>query len=261
MTNPFMSVENKKLLWDIMRDTDVFASTIVSSSKQKVIDTFESQISHTAATNPSDTFPLTELNKRFLANILKALKEMEHTPTSLSESSTTDMQLRATQFEERLKRKQGEFYKSDIPPAPKISFADKEDTPLDIESELHKIQATRSNDTDKVTFTTNKNWDFSSVKPSDDSTVAPHLTIDHASNVQSQADMVLNKKVSWTDDKPDSRIATFMTKLKDKKTDVDSHLLSQIKSDLQEIKQIQQQILDAITIKSTDEFVPSSLTI
>jgi len=198
------------------------------------------------------SLPLTELNKRFLSSMLQSLGKPNGRPSS------DGMQQRESLFEERLKKKQSEFYKSDVPPAPKMSFADEEDMPLDVESELQKIQSTRSNDMNQVTFTTNDNWDFSAVKPSGETSATPHLTIDHASDARSRADLVLNKKVSWTDEEQDSHVATFITRLKDKKADVDSRLLSEIKSDLQEIKQMQLKILSTMTARSTKEDAPGA---
>jgi len=239
----FVSTANKKILWDVVRDTDAFANAAASSGKPKVVELFEHQISHVANSTTPGSLPLTELNKRFLSSMLQSLGKPNGRPSS------DGMQQRESLFEERLKKKQSEFYKSDVPPAPKMSFADEEDMPLDVESELQKIQSTRSNDMNQVTFT---------VKPSGETSATPHLTIDHASDARSRADLVLNKKVSWTDEEQDSHVATFITRLKDKKADVDSRLLSEIKSDLQEIKQMQLKILSTMTARSTKEDAPGA---
>ena len=266
MNVDFTSNVNKTLLWDLIKDTEIFIKLASVSKREHIIDIFETQISDIAGATNFQTTPLTELNKQFLNNMIVTLQRqiVESVPSQpLSKETKADMQQqRASLFEQRLKKKQDEFYKHTAPPPPKLSFKDEDEIPIDVTANLERMQMSRVEDMEKVTFTTNQNWDFSSMKSEEVagidnmSTSTPQLKIDHASNISSPVDAVINKKVSWSDNGEGDNLSNFMERLKQKKEDVNSTLLGQIKTDLQEIKNIQYQILKRMTkediMKSTE---------
>ena len=251
MNNGFTSNVNKTLLWDLLKDTTVFINVASVSKREYIIEIFEAQIFEVAGSTDSQTTPLTELNKQFLNNMIMTLQQRIVKPASaqpLSKETKADMQQqRASLFEERLKKKQNEFYKPTVPPPPKITFKDDDDAPIDVSAHLERMQMSRAEDMEKVTFTQNPNWDFSSMKPQQPDTepdTRPQLKIDHSSDISSPIDAVINKKVSWSDNEESDNLNNFMDRLKQKKEEINSTLLGQIKSDLQEIKNIQYKILE-----------------
>ena len=274
MNSGFTSTSNKTLLWDVLKDTPVFINMASLTDKQEIIKIFETEIAEVAGSVNSQSLPLTELNKRFLNNIITTLKKPVHgestsqsTSQALSQDTKSDMQQqRASLFEARLKKKQDEFYKPSVPPPPRITFKDEDDSPLDVSAHLEQMQMSRVADLEQVTFTTNQNWDFSSMKP--DQTVteaapplspspAPQLKIDHASDIVSPVDAVINKKVSWDDKAGGGNLNNFMDRLKQKKDEVNATLLGQIRTDLQEIKTIQYKILERMTHREAGKTMES----
>jgi len=253
MNNDFTSNINKTLLWDLLKDTTVFMNVASVSKREYIIKIFEAQISEVASSTDSQTIPLTEMNKQFLNSMIMALQQQlvkPVPPESLSKETKADMQQqRASLFENRLKKKQDEFYKPTVPPPPKITFKDDDDSPIDVSAHLERMQMSRAEDMETVTFTTNDNWDFSSMKSQKSDTdveTRPQLKIDHSSDISDSTDSidsVLNKKVSWSDNGENGNLNNFMDRLKQKKEEINSTLLGQIKSDLQEIKNIQYKIL------------------
>jgi hypothetical protein len=261
MNTDFTSNVNKTLLWDLIKDTKIFINVASVSKREYIIDIFEAQISNIADSTNAQASPLTELNKQFLNNMIVTLQQQiaESVPSQpLSKETKADMQQqRASLFEERLKKKQNEFYKHTAPPPPKLSFKDEDEIPIDVSADLERMQMSRVADMEKVTFTTNQNWDFSSMKSEEvvgigaESMTTPQLKIDHASNISSPVDAVINKKVSWSNNEGSDNLSNFVERLKQKKEDVNSTLLGQIKSDLREIKNIQYKILDIMTKQDT----------
>ena len=259
MNNGFDSSANKTLLWDLLKDTAVFTNVASVSKREHIIDIFEAQISETLGGPDSRGTPLTELNKQFLNSMITRLQQRitQSAPAqSMSKETKADMQQqRASLFEERLKKKQDEFYRSAAPEPPKITFKDEDDTPIDVSAHLERMQLSRAEDMETVTFTTNKNWDFSSMKRQQadvESEARPQLKIDHSSDISNPIDAVINKKVSWGDNGASGNLDTFMDRLKQKKEEVNSTLLNQIKADLEEIKNTQHKILARMT-KSASE--------
>ena len=253
MNHDFTSIENKTLLWDLLKDTKLFINLASVSKREDIIEMFEAQISEVSGTSNASTTLLKELNMQFLDKMFVSLKQQVVKPVasqslSLSQDVKTDMQQqRASQFEERLKKKQDEFYQQSTPPPPKISFKDNDEAPINISAHLEHMQMSRVADLEQVTFTTNQNWDFSSMKPDNDAVTdnpRPQLKIDHTTDVSNSVDAVINKKVSWSDKDDGDKLNNFMDRLKQKKEEVNSTLLSQIQLDLREIKNIQYQILD-----------------
>ena len=113
MNVDFTSNVNKTLLWDLIKDTEIFIKLASVSKREHIIDIFETQISDIAGSANFQTSPLTELNKQFLNNMIVTLQQqiVESVPSQpLSKETKADMQQqRASLFEERLKKKQAEF--------------------------------------------------------------------------------------------------------------------------------------------------------
>lgn len=151
----FLSDENKGILWDLMKDSDENFKRELDSNVIILKNTFDDVMKNTWEGDSSKE--LVELNKLFLINMSKRLLEGKY----LLGTDNVRMANRRSNFEERLKKRQGEFddsMKKDEPE--EVNFKDNYDEPiLDIEKELaKKLNERRYDDVDPETVEDAKKW-------------------------------------------------------------------------------------------------------
>lgn len=151
----FLSDENKGILWDLMKDSDENFKRELDSNVIILKNTFDDVMKNTWEGDSSKE--LVELNKLFLINMSKRLLEGKY----LLGTDNVRMANKRSNFEERLKKRQGEFEDSMKKDEPEeVNFKDDYDEPiLDIEKELaKKLNERRYDDVDPETVEDAKKW-------------------------------------------------------------------------------------------------------
>lgn len=153
--NMFLSDENKSVLWDLMKEADENFKKEVENNVIILKNVFDDVMKNTWEDDSKKE--LLELNKLFLVNMSKRLLETKY----LIGTDHIKMATKKSNFEERLKKRQGEFEDSMKKEEPEeVNFQDDYDEPiLDIEKELaKKLNERRYDDIDPSQVDDAKKW-------------------------------------------------------------------------------------------------------
>lgn len=217
----FLTQENQILLWDVIKDEDVF-NNMPNDSVESVLRVFNNNIRGFFDAENKKTTNLMELNKKYIVKIINFI-HANQTDAKNNLHTHADIQKdKRSQFDNELSVKQNEFTSAmalPVPPTPK--FNDNLDEPMsEMEDAIKKMTEQRNYDIEQI----NRNYNNSDswLKPKETSIKKEKLQPKQSSNenirlikidnpiddsfykkdvIELNTSPTIKKQISWMDEK------------------------------------------------------------
>jgi hypothetical protein len=219
----FLTQENQILLWDVIKDEDVF-NNMSNESVESVLQVFNNNIRGFFDAEKKKTTNLLELNKKYIVKIISFIHATQTDTKNILHTHVDIQKDKRSQFDNELSVKQNEFTSAmalPVPPTPK--FNDNLDEPMsEMEDAIKKMTEQRNYDIEQI----NRNYNNSGswLKPKETSIKNEKLQpkpkqilnenirlikIDNAIDdsvykkdvIELNASPTIKKQISWMDEK------------------------------------------------------------
>jgi len=261
----FSDNNNKVLLWDMLTENGNFSGL---NDVEQVKYLFDNTIADIEKQYSSDN--IVNKNKRFLGIFIETLKNIRertspqtyntnYQPNAVNREDIH--QQRNNVFEQRLKTRQQEFTSMiQKPTPPDIDFTDKSNDNGNVDEMLRLMESRREKDLENISLSISNNQDQAKTWLNNGSTTNQPLPetnnpqlikIDHKSSLPPND--INEKHVSFKED--NDLETSFFNKLKAvnppsiKENNIDTSKIDSIMTELREIKEKQQRILDILDKK------------